>query len=487
MWFLLLACVDGGGAGKPDAGGTEPSGGDTGTSPPTWTPLPATCAAPDELPPTPWERTGGVDAWEEGVMMELVDLEVVDGQAWGVGQGGLWVLDVADPAHPTTQGYSDPGYERYHRVETLGNGWVAATHRDQGFRVLHAADPSRQRVEYAEIADGMEGLHLAGDRLYLTSREEGLLVYDIRDPAHPERINAVSGLSLPWEVAGAGDGWAYVADTELGVVPVSLAEPDAPALQPAVDLDAPAFHVTVTEPAVYVAAAGDGVVVLDRANPAAPTVTDRLPTGGSTWMTAVDGEVLYAVDHEALTAWSLADPLHPTPLTRVPTDLHALAVDAADGVAWLGAWSRVEGYRVDPTLLAGAVDVALDTVGLRTGEVAEVQVANRGGGALTLAGATLEGVEGTVEVDRLVVAPGESATLRITPAGSVPDPLSGSLCLATDDPAAPLTEVGLESGVVHPPLGEPAPDFTLTDLEGNAQTLSAQRGHPVLLVYFATW
>lgn len=204
-------------------------------------------------------------------------------------------------------------------------------------------------------------------------------------------------------------------------------------------------------------------------------------------MTAVDGEVLYAVDHEALTAWSLADPLHPTPLTRVATDLHALAVDAADGVAWLGAWSRVEGYVVDPAAAAGAVDVALDTVGLRTGEVAELQVANRGGGPLTLAGATLEGVEGTVEVDRAVVDPGESATLRITPTGTVPDPFSGALCLATDDPVAPLTVVALESGVVHPPLGEPAPDFTLADLEGDEHTLSAQRGNPVLLVYFATW
>ena len=35
--------------------------------------------------------------------------------------------------------------------------------------------------------------------------------------------------------------------------------------------------------------------------------------------------------------------------------------------------------------------------------------------------------------------------------------------------------------------GRPAPDFTLTDLDGTSWTLSALRGHPVVLNYWATW
>jgi len=35
--------------------------------------------------------------------------------------------------------------------------------------------------------------------------------------------------------------------------------------------------------------------------------------------------------------------------------------------------------------------------------------------------------------------------------------------------------------------GEPAPDFTLTDIDGNSFTLSACKGKVVLLDFFATW
>jgi peroxiredoxin len=35
--------------------------------------------------------------------------------------------------------------------------------------------------------------------------------------------------------------------------------------------------------------------------------------------------------------------------------------------------------------------------------------------------------------------------------------------------------------------GKMAPDFTLTDIQGNVQTLSSYRGKPVLLIFWATW
>jgi peroxiredoxin len=38
-----------------------------------------------------------------------------------------------------------------------------------------------------------------------------------------------------------------------------------------------------------------------------------------------------------------------------------------------------------------------------------------------------------------------------------------------------------------PAVGHPAPDFTLTDLDGNTFTLSELRGQPVVLNFWATW
>ncbi len=53
-------------------------------------------------------------------------------------------------------------------------------------------------------------------------------------------------------------------------------------------------------------------------------------------------------------------------------------------------------------------------------------------------------------------------------------------------PLAPLALAGCAA--THPPHpleGRPAPDFTLTDLTGRSVSLSAQRGKPVLLAFWA--
>ena len=66
---------------------------------------------------------------------------------------------------------------------------------------------------------------------------------------------------------------------------------------------------------------------------------------------------------------------------------------------------------------------------------------------------------------------------------------NGAVCIASDDPASPALEIQVlrEHDEISIPLGTAAPDFVLTDIDGDTHRLSEQLGHPVLLVYFATW
>jgi hypothetical protein len=66
---------------------------------------------------------------------------------------------------------------------------------------------------------------------------------------------------------------------------------------------------------------------------------------------------------------------------------------------------------------------------------------------------------------------------------------NGTVCLRTDDPSVPTIEVTIQrsDSSLSIPLGSSAPDFELTTLDGESLRLSEQLGHPVLLVYFATW
>jgi peroxiredoxin len=67
---------------------------------------------------------------------------------------------------------------------------------------------------------------------------------------------------------------------------------------------------------------------------------------------------------------------------------------------------------------------------------------------------------------------------------------------ASGEPITPAAQVappdtaGISFGVVEPgiaSIGEPAPEFTLPDLDGAPVSLDDYRGSPVLLNFFATW
>ena len=68
-------------------------------------------------------------------------------------------------------------------------------------------------------------------------------------------------------------------------------------------------------------------------------------------------------------------------------------------------------------------------------------------------------------------------------------PLDATLCLATNDPDEPVQQFPVASASSDPNsmVGEPAPDFTLNDLDGVSHTLSGHLGKPIVLCYFATW
>ena len=145
-------------------------------------------------------------------------------------------------------------------------------------------------------------------------------------------------------------------------------------------------------------------------------------------------------------------------------------------------------FEADPTVLAPDAQTDLSALYFPEGTTEQILTLRNGGSTtLDIAGLSRDIEDIDVTVDRLEVAPGESAEIRVRWEGQ--GDLSGSLCVATNDPDDPIQYLEIltsndDSSVL---IGEPAPDFVLPDTEGVYRTLSEQRGHPVVLVYFATW
>lgn len=475
--LLLLACAP---APRPAEGADTSSELDTDTSSAEeFVSLPTGCTAgAAATDPVTLTDSLAVTSGEAGqAFMELVDVDIVADVAYAVGQGGLLVGEIGADG-TLTQRHRDPGMGRYHRVEVSSAG-LFLSHRDIGLEYRALGNLGGVVARFGSRGD--EGMALIGERLYVANRTDGTVVYDVSDPAHPVEAAAGGGGGATWELAAVGSSYLYGADNTAGLVVIDIQEPDAPRLLEGVPDVGGLYDVAVDEAYAYGAAGGEGVVVFDIANPAAPVPVAWLVTGGSAVAVAVENDVLWVADHESVSAWDVRDPVRPSPIGWEEVQQFALAVDAHATGALVGDWGYFESWSVDTSATAPAFDTPLET--LRAGNgVAEAVIRNRGNGALTLTDALAEG--GTVSVSpSATLAPGESATLRVSWSGEPPS----SVCIGTNDPDRPTVELALSAEGAEPPIGEVAPDFSLPTTTGETVRLSEQLGSPVMLAYFATW
>ncbi|HJN76324.1 MAG TPA: hypothetical protein QGF58_20515 [Myxococcota bacterium] len=465
--------------------------GDTG-EPIEWTTLPASCEAPADLPDDPLVWMGydkkGKDEPGPARFAEWVDLDLDGDDAYAVGQGGLGIFDISDVSAPefVTWFPEEDDHARYHRVEVLGDGILALSHRDTGLTVAIRDSAGTWQQHNPVLESGLEGLAWSDPILYTTVRGEGVRAYDFTDPENPELLTTVAGPETTWDLSEIIEGWTYAADNAGGVYPIDVSDPGNPVVHDPVPVDGATLHVEATADYLYVSNGGYGVRVLERSDPSAPTEVALVETGGSVLMTDTADGRLWAADHTGVALFDISDPTNPTWLAREVSEQFALAIGASGDVGWVGDWNYFSSFQWTGAE-AGELSMSDQEIVLPAeGGSTEVRVTNRGAGVLELSGATVDSDEVTVEVSGSLLDSGQSALIRLTYGGG--DDLSATLCVASNDADGPTQERELISGVDSGSyIGATATDFTLRDLEGNSHTLSEHLGHPVVLAYFATW
>jgi hypothetical protein len=180
-------------------------------------------------------------------------------------------------------------------------------------------------------------------------------------------------------------------------------------------------------------------------------------------------------------------PEEPTPYAYEETEQFAMTIDADDGLWTVGDWNILSLWETDDGT-SPAIDLGLGTVAFLDGaDTRFVDIINRGNGTLELSGISVpDGV--TAEVSAESLEPGEVASMALTWDGSTLTNVA-LVCIATNDPSRPDIQLLVSAGSdgEGEAIGQSAPDFSLTGLDGNTYRLSEQLGHPVVLAYFATW
>jgi len=424
------------------------------------------------------------------LLIEMLDSALDDDRFWAVGQGGLFSFDLSGPSPELDDHYPNTG-GRYHRLLLLDGSedhppLVYATNRTQGLVVIDRSDPSALSRVHQISKQNFGGLTKRGDFVYIIEHDGDLTVMDIGDPVSPVEGATIYADGHPWNVVAGADA-LYTADNTHGVGVFSLDDPAAPIFERHVDIETGAQDVAVAGDHLYAAAGSAGLIVLAINEPNHPEEIARLELGTPIIDVTLDGNIAWLVDQESVWAVDVTDPYHPFVLGKADTPRFAMTVAAADHQAWVGDWTAVGGYALDTSISSPVLSAAPDTLYLAPGQE-DVSVVLRNDGAVdaALSAWNASDSEATFTMDAMTI-PGASSA-----AGMLHWPTSlsnGAVCIASDDPASPALEIQVlrEHDEISIPLGTAAPDFVLTDIDGDTHRLSEQLGHPVLLVYFATW
>ena len=437
-------------------------------------------AAPDPLS-LDW-RIPEVDPRMEDPLIELLDVEVDlgAGRAYAVGQGGLFVYDL-DP--PTALGAFPPGgHGRYHHLELLGNDLLALSNRDSGITIVDTSSEPYQEVT-SRFLQGAQGMTYVEPYLLVVNAQGSLAVLEINDSNQLTEVEVLEGLASPWNIAIDGS-WAYV-----GLVPIDLSNPENPLLQDAVATAGGAQDLTLANGHAYVATGATGIEVFSLTQPDAPQSIGLIEYGTAIVSVSSDSGLLWGVGHEDLVALDISVPSEPMPLAIESTPQYGMHVTAAGSTAWVADWNLLDQFSIDKTQLAPAADPSPRELFLNRSGSGTITLRNRGASPLLITGAASEDNRLELAIDTIDVIPGDSAILRVSTAPGTED-LNTEICLATNDPNNPRQSIQVtNSKSIGPALaiGEEAPDFVLEDIDGNSLRLSDQLGHPVVLVYFATW
>jgi peroxiredoxin len=408
----------------------------------------------------------------------------VDELAWSgdwlavVGRGGLWLFDIGDPAEPVLVGRAE---------EVLGFTWVptdvaiidaetvAVGHTEHGLFLVDVRSPSAP-VVVQQDAEPVYGMSAYGDYVIVLHADE-LAVYLRTGTTALTKVARSAGPMNPAEISEVVDEVVWVVDYERGVFPVDLTDPYRPVPGPATPTTG-GNRLVLADGRLFVGRGPLGVEVYDVADPSAVRLAGLIDTPGMVAGLAVVDGLLHVADMNGYLGYDVSDLAAPEQLWSVPASGYVIDVVARDGAALIGAWGAIEAWSVDPSILApiAAAEGALEA----DGDDTTLTVRNLGAAPLSL-GAPVASPAGAATVDVTEVAPGGVATVTVAGAGE-----GGPLvvCMATSDAQRPMLEWSVTSG---PMDGLPATDFTLPDLDGVSHSLSDQRGHPVVLAFFATW
>lgn len=459
---------------------------------PTWI-TPGSCESGGDLGLDPLTLLHEVDVTEHPLghyLSQMVDIERDPEQdrIYAVGWGGFYVFNEFDWGIQLAGRHDGhgQGLGQFYRLEVLEDSVVAVTNRDYGIAFIPASDPANLYMSWVFNVGSGSGMAQVDDYLHVVTHTGELHTFDVSTPTVPQKIGKIFGLGNAWDIVVKGNK-GYVADNTLGVVVVDFSDPAWPVIGDVFEAVSGVQDLTIQYNVLYVAVGSHGVQMFDISEPGNPVPTGLITYPKPVNSVSTSGKFLWGTTHEDVFTIDILGGFQPYPLAHRRTDQWAMHVDAVGTKAYVANWGKLQVYDIDASKYGPDLITDRDILHYwdKPGQT-ELKLTNMGTADLVIYGASIDDPRFTLVLEQSVIPRSESRTLKIQFEDDGQS-VETTLCLSTNDADQPLLTLPLRSALdnVSLPLGAPAPDFTLSDTDGQTHSLSDQLGKPVLLSFFS--
>lgn len=444
--------------------------------------------AQDEFTPT--------GLYNPNFFAELLDVEVYsDDLIYTFGVGGFVFLDISSSNNPKKLGRYDPGNiytQRFYNAKAAGNLAIAAA-RSAGLYLLDIKDKRNPGLISIHGSSGLsyESVEFRAGRAYAAVHEAGLEVISIKNTSAPQTVRLVSGRNNAWDVFIDGD-FLYLADGTAGLTIFSLADPDTPRLVGSLKGSGSAKEVIVQNGLAYLALGAAGVDIVDVSDPARPVLIANYNSGfGIVNHLDVEGDVLYAATWEMVLAVDVSNPARPVLLATEDTPTRAMGLAAHNGEVFVSDWLDVRRYEFQssgqPDIHVKPATYDFGFQGIDVPVEKEFEIFNLGEKPLDVTSISSTNSLFSFSRQQLSIpARGvERITVSFTPQQQTS--VNSRFVIESNDIDEASKQVRVFGGVARLSPGDPAPTFTLEDIQKRVHSLSEQRGKIVILAFFASW
>jgi hypothetical protein len=255
----------------------------------------------------------------------------------GNGASGIDILDISDPAHPTSVGFMDtPGNAgdalivgRYAYVSDLGNGLA----------VIDISNVGSPTTVARNIDNGVAllyDLEVQGSYLYAAS-DGGLRVYDISNPAAPTSVGRVATTDDVLRLSVQGD-YAYLADGAGGLYVIDITNPTHPT---STDVVTSAISDVEVIGRFAYGVEDSFLKIFDVSNPHNVTQISTTTIALGNTEIEIAGRYVYVTGNSntSLSVLDVSNPQTPTSVTAFTTNGNAQGLTVSGRYAYLGLGS----------------------------------------------------------------------------------------------------------------------------------------------------